>query len=68
MPFKWVPNAAETPSNSHDGHLEFCPANSQLYRLVVKPLRGHAAEEAKPGTWQCSWQMAGGGLIDETRS
>jgi hypothetical protein len=46
MPFKWVPNAAETPPDSHDGHFEFCPAKSQLYRFVVKPLRDHAAEEA----------------------
>jgi hypothetical protein len=37
MPFKWVPNAAETLADSHDGHFGFCPANSQLYRVVVKP-------------------------------
>ena len=37
MPFKWVSNAAETLPDSHDGHFRFCPANSQLYRVVVKP-------------------------------
>jgi hypothetical protein len=68
MPFKWVPNAAETPPDSHDGHFEFCPAKSQLYRVVVKPLRDHAADPAIAWTWQCSWQMAGDGLIDEPRS
>jgi hypothetical protein len=39
MPFKWVSNAAETLLDSHDGHFRFCPANSQLYRVVVKPRR-----------------------------
>jgi hypothetical protein len=37
MPFKWVPNAAETLADSHEGHFGFCPANSQFYRVVVKP-------------------------------
>jgi hypothetical protein len=32
MPSKWVPNAAETLTKSHDGHFGFCPAKSQLYR------------------------------------
>jgi hypothetical protein len=37
MPFKWVSNAAETLANFHDGHFEFCPAMSQLYRAATKP-------------------------------
>jgi hypothetical protein len=37
MPFKWVSNAAETLANFHDGHFEFCPAKSQLYRAATKP-------------------------------
>jgi hypothetical protein len=40
MPFKWVSNAAEIPLKSHDGHFGFCPANSQLYHAVVKPITG----------------------------
>jgi hypothetical protein len=35
MPFKWVSNAAETLAIFHDGHLQICPANSQLYRGVA---------------------------------
>jgi hypothetical protein len=42
MPFKWVPNAAETLPDSHDGHFGFCPAKPQLYRVVVKPPRDFA--------------------------
>src|SRR3979411_3198065 len=33
LPSKWVPNAAATPADSHDGYFGFCPANSQLYRV-----------------------------------
>jgi hypothetical protein len=40
MPFKWISNAAEIPLKSHDGHFGFCPANSQLYHAVVKPITG----------------------------
>ena len=43
MPSKWVPNAAETAPDSHDVNFGFCPANSQLYRLTVKPPRRNAA-------------------------
>lgn len=52
MPFKWVSNAAETLPVSHDGHLRFCPANSQLYRVVVKPRRdfGRATLGRVPAT------------------
>src|SRR3982074_3944082 len=42
MPCKWGPNAAETLTDSHDGHFRFCPAKSQLYRAVVKPPREEA--------------------------
>jgi hypothetical protein len=48
MPFNWDPNAAETPADSHDGHFEFCPANSQLYRVVVKPGRAKARDCVYP--------------------
>jgi hypothetical protein len=40
LPSKWVPNAAETATVSHDGYFGFCPANSQLYRRVVKSSQG----------------------------
>jgi hypothetical protein len=53
MTFNWVSNAAETASNFHDGHFVFCPANSQLYRFVIKPQPGTAANRADPalGRW-----------------
>jgi hypothetical protein len=52
MPLKWVSNAAATPTDFHDGHLQFCPANSQLYRVVVKPWgdSGRAALGRLPAT------------------
>jgi hypothetical protein len=52
MPIKWVPNAAAMLGNipreiprkfqekSHDAYFGFCPAKSQLYRFVVKPVAG----------------------------
>jgi hypothetical protein len=46
LPPKWVPNAAETPDDSHAGYLGFCPANSQLYRVVVKSPQGRRANPA----------------------
>jgi hypothetical protein len=53
MPFKWVPNAAGTPPDSHDGHFGFWQAIAQVYRFVVKPARDRAANRrtalAKPG-------------------
>jgi hypothetical protein len=44
LPSKWVPNAAETATDSHAGYFGFCPAKSQLYRLVVKSPQGKTAE------------------------
>jgi hypothetical protein len=41
MPFKWVPNAAETAGGFHDVNLGFCPANSQLYLAAAKPPGGN---------------------------
>ena len=49
--------------NSHDGHFGFCPAKSQLYRVVVKPPRRKAWDCAIA----CSWQTAGDRLIDGPR-
>jgi hypothetical protein len=46
LPSKWVPNAAETPADSHAGYFGFCPAKSQLYRVVVKSPQGMAANPA----------------------
>src|SRR6185437_15371296 len=43
----------------HDGHLSFCPANSQLYRFEVKLGRIFHASR--------SWQTAGDRLIDGPR-
>src|SRR5258705_8680340 len=62
MPFKWVPNAAETLTVSHDGYFGFCPAKSQLYRVVVKPPRQRLRLRTS-----CSWQMPGDRLIDDPR-
>jgi hypothetical protein len=49
MPFKWVPNAAGTPAECHDGHFRFCPAIAQLYRFLVKPNGVEAWREAVVG-------------------
>jgi glucan 1,3-beta-glucosidase len=46
LPSKWVPNTAETLARFHDGYFGFCPANSQLYRAVVKSPQGMAADQA----------------------
>jgi hypothetical protein len=53
MTLNWVSNAAETASNFHDGHFAFCPAKSQLYRILVKLSRGKAAHRARAalGRW-----------------
>ena len=40
-------------ANSHDGHFGFCPANSQLYRVVVKPGALDRHPRLRPS---CSWQ------------
>src|SRR5580704_19281291 len=63
MPFKWVPNTAETHPDSHDGHFGFCPAKSQLYRVVVKPAHG----KSKSGRCSGSWQTACDRLSDGPR-
>ncbi len=50
-------------ADSHDGYFGFCPANSQLYRLVVKSSQGKTPRLVDP----CSWQTAGDRLIDDSR-
>jgi hypothetical protein len=57
LPPKWVPNAAETLPESHDGHFGFCPAKPQLCRGVVKPRRGQAVDCAFPGLGR--WPVTG---------
>jgi hypothetical protein len=62
MPSKWVSNAAKRFVESHDGHFGFCPANSQLYRAVVKA-RGLAGQAIAAVCG--SWQTASDRLIDD---
>src|ERR1700716_2526061 len=44
MPFKWVPNAAGTPADSHDRHFRFCPAMASVHRFVIKPAGANAVK------------------------
>jgi hypothetical protein len=53
MTFNWVSNAAETASNFHDGHFVFCPAKSQLYRILVKLPPGTGTHRADRALGRC---------------
>src|SRR4029077_10314985 len=50
-------------ADSHAGYYEFCPAMSQLYRVVVKLPQQEEREYLNPR----SWQTAGDRLIDGPR-